>query len=165
LRSTTPAWQFITEPQRDYLTKANGGAEPPARKATGRERYAAFATGEQSEMFTRALRLSMTVAPYGKSTLELCNRMNSIEEIGASPVLPCCSTEAAFGDLHGMFHDACEEAPCEPDNVQHPTDARYWLPYSVCEVDNELREVVARDALRAKVQRFQKDQAVIRQRY
>lgn len=142
LRSATPAWQFLDRHQRAMLASGEWRA---GRGVSDRRRTFAALSQAQPTLLSSAVRIAVSLTGYKEHTLELCVRMNNHEEIGRSPVLPCCASTEAFGER--MYEAFGHEGMV----VSHPSDAFMFVPFSVEDVDAAL---ASREGLKAFRRRY-----------
>lgn len=162
LRSATPAWQYTQKDQRKTLT-TKGAAPAPFSGALQRKR-AAFSkfAAEHAGAVSRAVRIAMSVNPYQVKTIQLCNDMNMIEEVGSSPVVLCCSSVKAFGELHDTLVSQSQPAVAGTNAlVQHPSRdfAYFWSPFAVEAVGKAVANPGDLKNFRTLCSKFKKDVA------
>jgi hypothetical protein len=122
LRSASPAWQYVTEPERKLV--ATGSVPPWSEKRAAFTEIAAA----HSEVFATAVRVAFNVNGFKPDAMALCQNLNRLADATqSSPIVLCKSTAQAFGkELHTAFCIACLGA--EAANTENAT---YILPQTV----------------------------------
>lgn len=140
LRSSSPAWQFTTDPQRAVVLKGKkipsshvpkGGAKEKREMAWSSKREAfCLLWSSNASVFENAVRVALSVNDYSDGTAEKIAKLNRTDKaIHRSPIVLCRSSAASFGALHDAMSHACAG-----DKTSGTEERAFLLPQSADKV-------------------------------
>lgn len=128
VRAASPAWHFLTEPERNAAIK---GVRYVPGGVAGVKRSAFEVLAAGSTVFSSAFRVVLSVAGFSATVAAMCSSLNRLEEgTRSSPIILCESTAAAFGlPLHAKL-----KASCTGGTTNGTKELAFLLPQSAASV-------------------------------
>jgi hypothetical protein len=131
LHSASPAWQYVTGPQRQTVLGDSGGEDPIVWSAK-RTAYTDLVR-RKPDIFKTAIRIVLCVNDYKSSAVTWCKLNDTPDANYDSPVVLCTNTPAAFGALlSGIL-----KSECEGGRTHGTRKIGMWLPQDTIDITDK----------------------------